>query len=411
MSVDRATLARAWLDARWTQTALGSRADLERRQARLWRRMSSTIRRTPALAHLAGRPLAKFPLVTPQAIRADFARWNTLGLTLAEAEAGAEANERGAAGEVRPGVAVGYSTGSTGRRGLFVSTSQERGAYLGHALARLLPTRMLLGPLRIALCLRADNRLYSDVEQAGRVRFRFFGLEPDRAALEAFDPHVLIGASHVLADLARAGSAVRPERLFYGAEAMGERERVWIAAKLGSRPDPIYQATEGFLGCACRRGTLHLNEDVLAVELASTPAPGCFQPIVTDLRRTSQPMVRVLLDDLVEPLEAPCPCGSPRRAVRPLAGRVQDLWRWDATVITPREVTEAVEAAVPHGAHWLAKASLGGVRLEADAENAEAAGGALKGLLRARGVDVPVTTEPLTTPDWPKRRRVRWRDG
>ena len=373
--------------------------------------MEPTIRRTPALAHLAGRPLSEFPVVRPQDIRGDFARWNTLGLGLEEAEAAADANERGEPGEVRPGVAVGFSTGSTGRRGLFVSTALERGAYLGHALARLLPASVLLKPLRIALCLRAGNRLYSDVEQAGRVRFRFFGLQPDRAALEAYEPQVLIGASQVLAHLARAGGGVRPARLFYGAEAMGERERAWIATRLGVRPDPIYQATEGFLGCACRFGTLHLNEDVLAVEFAPTHAPGCFQPIVTDLRRTSQPMVRVLLDDLIEPLETPCPCGSPRLAIRGVAGRVQDLWTWGKTVVTPREVTEAIETAVSPDARWLAGASADGVRLEIEAEQAGAATRALGDLLRRRGVAADISAMALSTPDRPKRRRVRWRDG
>ena len=42
----------------------------------------------------------------------------------------------------------------------------------------------------------------------------------------------------------------------WGAEPMGVLERDWIGAALGVHPDPIYQATEGFLGAACPEGVL-----------------------------------------------------------------------------------------------------------------------------------------------------------
>jgi len=413
MPVDHRALAGAWLDARWTEAAVRRRPALQHRQQRLWARLQPTIARTPAIAALAGRPLGAFPVTTPQAMRADFANWNTLGLTTAEVEGAARAAEGGEDGEVRPGVVAGYSTGTSGSRGVFLSTPVERGLYLGHALARLLSTSALLGGPRVALCLRADNRLYGDVAATGRVRFRHFGLDlpadERRRALEAFGPDVLIAPSHVLAELARAGARLNLRRLFYGAESMGEAERGWIGERLGVRPDPIYQATEGFIGCACRLGTLHLNEDVLVVELEPTSAAGCFRPIVTDLRRTSQPMVRVRLDDLIEPLESPCPCGSPRRAVRGVAGRVDDLWTWGETVVTPRMVTEAVEGVASPDVRWIAAASPDGVRVGTEPEQAETIVAAVSRLLRARGVSAPVAAEPLATIEHPKRRRVRWR--
>ncbi len=139
--------------------------------------MAPVVARIPAVASLAGRPLDAFPIVSPEIVRTEFDRWNALGLTRADAERAAASAEAGGEAGVAPGVVAGFSSGSSGRPGLFLSSTKERGAYLGHLLARLLPVSAFLKPTRIALVLRADNRLYGDVAGAGRFRFLFQGLD------------------------------------------------------------------------------------------------------------------------------------------------------------------------------------------------------------------------------------------
>lgn len=378
--------------------------------------MGPVIARTPAVSALAGRPLADFPVVGPESLRDGFDDWNTLGLTRVEAEAAAKSGESGGSGEIRPGVVAGFSSGSSGGPGLFVTSAAERAAWVGHILARLLPADALWRPTRIALSLRADNQLYGEVTNAGLFRFLFVGLdvpEPERfERLRDFAPDILIAPPRVLAELARRTAGPWPlRRLFYGAEPLGEAERDWIGRTLGARPDPIYQATEGFLGAACRLGALHLNEDVLIVEREPVPGTDRFIPIVTDLRRTSQPMIRVRLPDLLQPLAATCPCGSPLTAVWPVEGRLEDLWRWADAVICPREVESAVSAAVGPDQDWRAVGALNGVALEAAPDRIEAARTALEALLATRGVDRPVTAGGPPVHDGVKRRRVRWSHG
>lgn len=417
MAAERLVVLRSWLGARWSGATLHSPADVAARQARLWRAMTPVVARAPAVGALAGRRLAAFPVMRPEELRDSFDDWNTLGLTRAEAEAAAGSGETGGSGEVRPGVFAGFSSGSSGRPGLFVTSAAERAGWLGHILARLLPADALLRPTRIALCLRADNRLYGGVSAAGPFRFLFVGLDvpaPERfERLRAFAPDVLIAPSQVLADL--AGRTDKPwplRRLFYGAEPMGEAERGWIGAALGLRPDPIYQATEGFLGAACRFGALHLNEDVLIVEREPVPGTSRFLPIVTDLRRTTQPMIRVRLPDLLEPLNAPCPCRSPLAAVQPVEGRLEDLWRWPGSrVICPRAVEAAVSGAIGPDRDWRAVGSPRGVVIEADPDRVEVAKAALEALLAAHAAGVPVTAAGRPERDGVKRRRVRWSDG
>ncbi len=416
-AIDRAAVLKAWLDARWTAIRLRTPADVARRQARLWRRMAPIVARTPAVAALAGKPLEAFPVTSPDEARRDFERWNTLGVTRAEAEVAARAAETGERGEVRPGVTCGFSSGSSGgRRGLFLTSRAERAAYLGHLIARLLSVTAFLRRTRIALSLRAASALYSDVSEAGPFRFLFIGLDtPGEARLErlnAFAPHLLIAPSHVLADIARrvdAGARWRPARLLQGAEPMGDAERDWIEAVLEARPAPLYQATEGFLAAPCRLGTLHLNEDVLIVEREAVPGTNRFLPVVTDLRRVSQPVIRVRVPDLLEPTT--CLCASPLAAIRPVEGRLEDLWRWGEAVVAPRAVEDAVSDAIGPEAVWRAAAGPAGVTVEAEADQVRAAIGAVRALLDRKGVAVPVTAGGSAAAVEVKRRRVRWIDG
>ena len=393
-------------------------AALARRRARLWRGLAPTLAATPTLRALAGRPLCAMPVTDAAALRRDFAAWNTLGLSDAEARAAAADAERGGSGTVADGVVAGFSTGTQGARGVFLASAEERALYLGQSLAKLLPAHALLTGARIALVLRADSALYRDVAGAGPFRFRFLPLTlpPGErlAALRAFGPDTLIAPAHVLAGIARGHAPGGPplptlRRLFFGAEPMGDAERAWIAGVLGVRPDPIYQATEGFLGAPCRHGTLHLNEDSLHVELDPVPGVPAFQPVITDLRRRSQPVVRVRLDDLVELLPGCCPCGFAGRAIRPVAGRVADVWRLPGGAVLPRRITDAFEAALGPSAEWEAAGSP--ARLVATVRD-PALAGAAAAVLRGFGGILPVEVrvgEPCVGS--PKRRRVRWCDA
>lgn len=416
---DRKAIAAAWLDARWSALTLRQRGDVETRQARLWRRMQPVVAATPAIAHLAGQSLDRFPIMEPRDLRGVLVDWNTLGLTQHQAEAAARDAEADGEGLVAPGVAAGFSTGSSGTPGLFLSSRAERAAYLGHLLARLLPVRDLIRPLRIALCLRANNRLYQDAGKTGRIRFLFVGLGDDPTArfdrLQTFRPDILIAPPHVLADLVcRTQSNDRAwslRRLFYGAEPMGEAERAWVGSVLGTRADPLYQATEGFIAAPCRHGTLHLNEDVLIIEREPVPGTDRFVPVVTDLRRTSQPIIRVRLGDLLQPLEGRCVCGSPLTAIHPVEGRLEDVWRWPGVVIPPRVVETTISAAVEPDIDWRATANPEGVIVEAAGSHADAAAAAITQLLAAHNLDLPVTAQPQAPVHGIKRRRVRWSNG
>jgi putative adenylate-forming enzyme len=397
-----------------TRLAMGaSQEALARRRQRLWRALQPTLARTPALAPYAGRPLAALPVVDQGALRLDYGRRNSLGLSHERLIRAAEA---GAGEGSIPGLAVGYSTGSSGVRGLFLASAAERADYIGQSLGRLLPLAALLQPMRIALVLRSNSALYADVG-GGRRRFAFFSLDMGdaelAAALRDFAPTVLIAPPHrllALASLLRSGiSLPRPQHLFFGAEPMSEAERDWVVAAFGRRPAPIYQATEGFIGAACRYGRLHLNDHNLVVELEAVPGTSGFRPILTDLRRRSQPIVRVRTDDYLELEPQPCPCGFAGRLIRPVMGRVGDIWRYGDRIIPPPALTDCLDAALGVPAGWQAIGSPHAVGLHVDsAVPAEVARLAASRLQERFALPVPVILSLDPPATRPKRRRVLW---
>lgn len=410
----RIEIGRSWWRTRRAMR-LSAQALAAHRQ-RKWAALQPALARTPALAPFAGKPLADFPVTGIADMRADYGQWNSLGLTDACLRAMADAAERA---EDTGHVTAGWSTGTGGgARGLFVADAHERADYLGQTLARLLPPREMLRRQRIALHLRAGNALYSDVER-GRIAFRHFPLqrtpEETRSLLQQFNPTILIAPPHRLLSFAREGAQYPALRhLFTGSEPISASESNWIADILGLRPRAIWQATEGFLGAECAEGRLHLNDHAMAIELEAIPGTAAFRPIITDLRRRSQPIVRVRGDDVLEQAQTgPCPCGFAGRVIHPVQGRITDIWRFADLAVLPREVVEAVEAAFAGQWAWQATADARQVSLRVQSTCPEALVTRARESLASK-VPVPVNIDadmpPWACPAWTglKRHKVLW---
>ncbi|GAA2045422.1 hypothetical protein GCM10009819_36030 [Agromyces tropicus] len=333
----------AFATARWgvrLRTARG----LERARRRGIRRL---LRRMPRAARHAGAPrsLADVPIVDKAAVLADFAAWNVHGVELATALAAAREAEhtRDFSGLLPGGLTVGLSSGTSGRPGVFLVDRRERLAWAGTVLGRLLDRASLAQllrpwrpPVRIAFCLRANSTLYESVASR-RLAFGFVDLvAPFAEVLEqvaAARPHVLVAPSSVLAELAaaqRAGAlAISPRTVVAVAEVLSDEDVALAEAAWGVRPRRVYQATEGLLALDCAHGRLHLNEPGVLVEREWLDAGHRrFVPIVTDLERRTQLVVRYRLDDVLRaaPDDAsPCPCGDPAAVIEAVEGRADEV--------------------------------------------------------------------------------------
>ncbi len=221
------------------------------------------------------------------------------------------------------GVTVGLSSGTSGNRGLFLVSATERLAWCGNILAKVLPK----APWRrqkIALFLRANSTLY---ETAGSqtLTFTYFDLLEDPATLRkkisSFAPDVLVAPPSML--LLLIGSC-KPKRVISAAEVLNALDEKRLEAAFGQKIFQIYQCTEGFLGFTCSYGTLHLNEDLLIIEKEYIDDRR-FIPIITDLFRTTQPIIRYRLDDVLVEKKSPCPCGCVFQALERIEGRCDDV--------------------------------------------------------------------------------------
>lgn len=231
------------------------------------------------------------------------------------------------------GVTVGLSSGTSGNRGLFLVGQQEQAKWAGVILAKALP-----GPLwsthRIAFFLRVNSNLYTAVNRR-RIQFAFFDLqlplEEHVARLNEYQPTVLVAPASMLRMLANAKSQgklrISPIKVISVAEVLDPLDRVYIEEAFGQLVHQIYQCTEGLLAVTCSHGTLHVNEDLVVLEKEYLDEQKeRFFPIITDFSRTTQPIIRYRLNDILTEKQTPCPCGSVFMALETIEGRADDLF-------------------------------------------------------------------------------------
>lgn len=379
--------------------------------------------RAPLYANSTQTPFADLPAMDRDRLMQDFDRINTVGLTRHQAEAMAMGAETGQTG--KGSLSAGFSTGTSGRRGLFLTNRAERALWAGAMLGRFWP-RPALRRQRVALFLRADNRLYQSLGNAA-VSFDFFPLADDLAAslarLQLLQPTVLIGPPSVLIALADAQTngalSISPRRIIAGAEVAEPQDLDRITAAFGQRPDVIYQCTEGVLALTCRHGNLHLNEAFVSFQREVIDMQtGAFVPIISDFTRQSLPILNYRLDDVLVPDPTPCACGCASTRIAGIEGRLSDALFWRGQQGERRWISsDALRRLVlgrPGISDWAAQHA-GSDSLQiflppADVpRHAGPITDAIARLARQNGCFPPhVVVQPgLPATDGPKRRRVR----
>lgn len=231
------------------------------------------------------------------------------------------------------GVSVGLSTGTSGNRGLFLVSESERARWVALILDRV--TGFSFRKRRVAFFLRANNNLYQSV-RSGLLQFAYYDLfqpmEISLAALARQQPHILAAQPSVLCLIAEAIQNkelhIAPEKVISVADVLSPEDRKFLEEVFKQKIHQVYQCTEGFLAASCRFGTLHFNEDFLLIEKKFiNPEQTKFHPVISDLLRSTQPVVRYELNDIVCIGEA-CPCGSPFTAIESIEGRSDDILRF-----------------------------------------------------------------------------------
>ena len=232
-------------------------------------------------------------------------------------------------------ITVGLSTGTSGKRGLFLISPTERELWVATVMDRILPPKWYRKQ-KVAFFLRANSNLYTSVQSA-IYDFQYFDIfQPIEKLVEqllAYRPDVLAGQPSILmaiADILTQGNKVKsawqPQQIISFAAVLHQSDAELLRLIFDAPIREIYQCTEGLLGVSCNQGIMHLNEDNLIVEKEWIDDHH-FRPIITDFTRKSQPVIRYRMSDVLKIKETPCACGSHFLAIEQILGRDDDvLW-------------------------------------------------------------------------------------
>lgn len=283
--------------------------------------------------------ISSLPKINKTIMMDNFNQLNTVGITKEEAfEIAFKSEDSRDFSPTINDITVGLSSGTSGNRGLFLVSPQERAAWAGTILAKLLPHSLFFGqPHKIAFFLRANSNLYSTVNK-GKLKFNFFDLlsplENHIIELNNYQPTILVAPASMLRMLSVAfqnGSLkINPKKIISVAEVLEPLDKMFIENTFQTTLHQVYQCTEGFLASTCEKGNLHLNEDLVYIEKEFV-SENKFMPIITDFSRFTQPIIRYELNDILTLSSTPCSCGSHFTTIEQIEGRSDDVFYLPST--------------------------------------------------------------------------------
>lgn len=290
----------------WLKNCFKTREQLVAYQQKRFKKLvKKTLAKAPFYQNYLDKPFHEWPVINKKIMMEHFAELNTVYLKKETAlDIALKAEKTRDFSPLINGIAVGLSSGTSGSRGLFLASPKERDAWAGIILAKVLPDGLRTKE-RVAFFLRANNNLYTNLNKSKTIQFHFFDLLSDFdehiKRLNTLQPTILSAPASVLLLLARHKDQliINPQKIYSVAEVLEAPDEVVIRAAFDCPVSQVYQCTEGFLAISDKQ-TNHLvmNEEFLIIEKEWLDETR-FVPVVTDLLRTTQPIIRYRLDDVL----------------------------------------------------------------------------------------------------------------
>jgi putative adenylate-forming enzyme len=321
----------------------------KKHQQKMWRKFQSTVLTiSPFYQSYLKKELADFPVLEKKEFIGNFNEINTKGVDLKQAIDVATRSENSR--DFSPtlnGFTVGLSTGTSGNKGLFLVSKKERAMWVALILQRIIGWKFR--KRKIAFFLRANSNLYTSV-QSKLLAFNFFDLldpiDEHLSRIDKLQPNIIVGQPSLLILLAKAQKneviKLCPNQIISVAEVLSPIDQETIEGVFQVHVQQVYQCSEGMFGQSCKKGNIHLNEDGLIIEKQWIDEKR-FVPIITDLRRNVQPIIRYKMNDILHTTD--CSCGSKMLAVSTIEGRMDDLLTFKDKVIFPDFIRRAITGA------------------------------------------------------------------
>lgn len=276
-------------------------------------------------------PLDEFPIMNKSSFMRNFNEINTRKLDINKVMdiAIKAENTRDFSSNIND-ISVGLSSGTSGNRGIFLASENERALWVANILVRVIG--ISLRKRKVAFFLRANNNLYESVK-SNLLEFNYFDLLDSFSShvvrLKEVKPTIIVAQPSMLIQLAeeklKGNLNINPKQIISVAEVLYDSDKIFIEKAFDLKISEVYQCTEGFLASTCSEGYLHFHEDFLVIEKKYIDSDKeRFHPIITDLCRTTQPVIRYELNDIIHE-KKDCKCNLNTMAIERIEGRSDDV--------------------------------------------------------------------------------------
>lgn len=239
------------------------------------------------------------------------------------------------------GINVGMSSGTGGNKGVEIATQEEENFLKAAFFARFdFPRKE---KIRLAFFLRVSSPAFN-LNKFGHSLTYFSQLDSlgnITTQLKNLQPNIISAPPSMLKIFAREIEAGRlkisVKRIISYAEVLHPEVKTYIKQIFGCPVHEIYKCSEGAIAITCKYEKLHINEDLVAVELYNRDGSPtelgkpCHQMIITDLHKKSLPIIRYTLNDIITISPQKCSCGSNFRVIENVQGRADEMF-WGISV-------------------------------------------------------------------------------
>lgn len=278
----------------------------------------------------------KLPTINKSIMMENFSDLNTVGLNKEAVMAYAVEKElnKDYLGYYQDEFVIGLSSGTSGNKGLYITPKSLTKRLPGVFLARGGISLKDL-PLRIMFCLRVFSQGFSDIN-APFLKLKYTStmtpIEKFIQDLNQVNTNLLMAPPSFIRQLLpyKNQIKVKLKKIITYAEVLNDADKAQFELYFKTKVIEIYQASEGQIASACKAGHLHINEDLVFVELYDENNKLITEPnvvghkmILTNLVNDAQPLIRYEMNDMIV-LDEPCSCGSHFRRIKRIIGRCDD---------------------------------------------------------------------------------------
>ena len=234
------------------------------------------------------------------------------------------------------GINIGMSSGTSGNKGIVITTKKEENYIKAMYASRLVFPKK--EKLNCAFILRVNTPAFNYNRAGNRLTYisQLQSMRKITQQLEALKPNVVSAPPSMLKllanELMKNSLKINPKLLYSYAEILYPDIKHYLEKSFQCQVHEIYQGSEGCYALTCSQGNLHINEDMVLLELfdengkPTKKGEPCYKLLVTDLHKKSQPIIRYELNDIITLSKEKCSCGSNFRVIENIQGRADDMF-------------------------------------------------------------------------------------